>query len=218
LVLINYGKIHFYLLNSLPIPFWVCRYFRNHYLCSPELEALSAYKLRITGLGLGFHTFDYEIGASFFAAFPGSQLTDGKLSLVLEVEKKTSSLILQFRIRGEIVLPCDRCLADVPVKIDTHAKLVLRMSTTPGKPDDDLVWLPITAYEYDFAPYLYETIHLQLPLKVSCDLGQNKGCQADFENLLSKYSGATAEEAAEEERADEAPVDPRWEKLKNLKF
>ncbi|GEM_PF-41227 len=196
---------------------FICRYIYNHYLCSPELEALHAYKFRFSSLGLGFHTFDYNVDASFFSQFPGSQVTEGDVAVVVEVEKKTSSLVLQFAIKGQIELPCDRCLTAVKVPVDSKAQLIIRQSGQPGTDDDDLIWLPMTAYEYNLAPYIYENIHLNIPLRVSCEMGPNKGCRADVEALLSKYSGEAAEEAAAEEEAD-GPIDPRWEKLKNLKF
>ncbi len=181
------------------------------------MEALHAYKLRFSSLNLGFHTFEYDVDASFFGHFPGSLITDGDLKVVVEVEKKTSALHLQIGIKGQIELPCDRCLASVRVPVESSAKLVIRLSGQPGEDDDDLIWLPMTAYEYNLAPYIYENIHLNIPLRVNCEMGPNKSCRADVEALLSKYNGEAAEEAAEEEQTD-GPIDPRWEKLKNLKF
>ena len=181
------------------------------------MEALHAYKLRFSSLNLGFHTFEYDVDASFFSHFPGSLITVGDLKVTVEVEKKTSALHLQFGIKGQIELPCDRCLSPVMVTVASTAKLVIRLSGQPGEDDDDLIWLPLTAYEYNLAPYIYENIHLNIPLRVSCEMGPNKSCRADVEALLSKYNGEAAEEAAEEEKTD-GPIDPRWEKLKNLKF
>lgn len=180
------------------------------------MEALHAYKLRFSSLSLGFHSFEYVVDAAFFGHFPGSQLADGKVTVKVEVEKKTSSLVLDFDMLGQLVLPCDRCMQDVQLPIHSQAQLIIRLSGSPGEDDDDLIWLPLTAYEYNLANYIYENIHLNLPLRVSCSMENNKACRAEVETLLSKYSGEADEAVTDESNAGE--IDPRWEKLKNLKL
>jgi uncharacterized protein len=177
------------------------------------MEALKAYDIRFSGLKNGFHYFDYEIDGSFFSAFEGSLITDARLQVQLELERKTSGLVLAFKLTGELFLPCDRCLERVGMPVAGTADLVVKLTADPGENTENLWFLPLTAWEINVGQFLYETISLLMPLRVACEAGNSGACQQDFENLMQKYDGSTAKT----EESDEV-ADPRWEKLKNLKL
>jgi len=176
------------------------------------MEALKAYTIRFSGLKNGFHYFDYEIAGDFFKLFDGSLIENAGLQVALELERKTSGLVLQFKLTGWLEMPCDRCLKHIQVPVTGDAELVVKLSADPGDSTDNLWFLPITAYEINVGQFLYETISLMVPLRALCGPEESNSCQADFEALMQQYDGSAAKE---EEDGD---IDPRWEKLKNLKL
>lgn len=176
------------------------------------MEALQAYTIRFSGLKNGFHYFDYEIGADFFKLFNGSLVDSAHLKVALELERKTSGLVLHFKLTGELEMPCDRCLKEIQVPASSEAELVVKLSAEPGDGTDNLWFLPSTAYEINVGQFLYETISLMVPLRALCGQENSDSCLADFEALMQQYDGSAAKE---EEDGD---IDPRWEKLKNLKL
>lgn len=176
------------------------------------MEALQSYTIRFSGLKNGFHDFAYEIGGDFFKHFNGSLIEKAQLKVALELERKTSGLVLQFKLTGELEMPCDRCLKQIQVPVTGDAELVVKLSADPGESTDNLWFLPITAYEINVGQFLYETISLLVPLRALCRPEDSNSCQADFEALMQQYDGSAAKV---EEDGD---IDPRWEKLKNLKL
>lgn len=176
------------------------------------MEALEAYDIRFSGLKNGFHYFDYEIGGDFFQHFEGSLIKDARLQVSLELERKTSGLVLAFKISGALMLPCDRCLEQIAVPVNDKVSLVVKLSADPGESTDNLWFLPLTAWEINLGQFLYESISLMMPLRASCEAGDSGACQQDFEAMLKKYDGSTAQVEENKE------MDPRWDKLKNLKL
>lgn len=176
------------------------------------MEALKAYTIRFSGLKNGFHYFDYEIGGDFFGHFNGSLIENAGLQVALELERKTSGLVLQFKLTGWLEMPCDRCLKQIQVPVTGDAELVVKLSADPGESTDSLWFLPITAYEINVGQFLYETISLMVPLRALCGQDNSDSCQADFEALMQQYDGSVAKEEVD------GDIDPRWEKLKNLKL
>jgi uncharacterized metal-binding protein YceD (DUF177 family) len=176
------------------------------------MEALKLYNIRFTGLKNGFHDFDYEIKGDFFKAFEGSLIQEAELKVALTLERKTNGLDLHFKTTGFLTLPCDRCLQAVNVPVSDESELLVKFSANPAESTESIWYLPTTAWEINVGQYLYETLNLLMPLRVSCEVGESGHCQSDFESLMQKYDGSKADS---EESSD---VDPRWEKLKNLKL
>jgi len=176
------------------------------------MEALKTYDIRFSALKNGFHHFEYEIDDAFFKAFDGSLIQNARLKVDLELERKTNGLVLQFKTTGDLLMPCDRCLREVAIAVADESELVVKFSANPGESTEDLWYLPLTAWEINVGQFLYETISLLMPLKVECEAENSGNCQKDFETLMQKFDGSTA---APEEDGD---IDPRWEKLKNLKL
>ncbi len=79
---------------------------------------------------------------------------------------------------------------------------------------DDIIAIPFEEYQIDVAYYLYELIILGLPIKhVHPSKGKSStGCNPEMLEQIDKYS-------ARQEKQDldqDAPIDERWLKLKNL--
>lgn len=138
-------------------------------------------------------------------------VSGGELHIDLDLDKQTNLIQLDFQFKGFLRVECDRCAVTAPYPIEGDARLILQMQE--GESDDDeIVYLPYEAYEYNVAQYIYETLALSLPLRVvPCEVTGDKSiCD---QTVISHLDAMSVPEPKEEE---ETPVDPRWAALKKL--
>ncbi len=126
---------------------------------------LDAYVLKIRGLGLGEHHFEYEVGDDFWANFEGSEVSRGEVKVGVEVSRGSSMLELDFDMRGEVEVACDRCLGRFMMPVDYAGTLLVKFAEDPPESDGDILWLHPVEGEVNLAQYIYESIVLSLPFQ-----------------------------------------------------
>jgi uncharacterized metal-binding protein YceD (DUF177 family) len=72
---------------------------------------------------------------------------------------------LRFNIKGSVVINCDRCLEPFPQPLDCENRLLIKLGKNWDENDPDLVTMPADEHELDVKQYIYEFIHLALPIK-----------------------------------------------------
>lgn len=171
------------------------------------------FKLRISGVELGKHSFSIDCNNTFFELAEIPDLHEGALKLRIEMENFEKMILLDFHFDGNVVLPCDRCLDPVQVdlKFDQHlvVKLVPMVTEEDESAEDDDMWvIDENTYELDVFHYVYESITLAIPSRVVHpeDKSGKPTCNPE---ILKKL-----EELSQRENDD---IDPRWEALKKLK-
>ncbi len=160
--------------------------------------------IQFEGLKETVHHFDFEVDDSFFSAFEGSLIEQGQLQVSLDLDKKSTMMELNFGIRGNVIRECDLCGDLLAVPIELKEKLIVKYGEEGDESNDELAFVPHSAYEIDVAPYLYEFIVLALPIKNVHPAGE---CNPEAIELLQKLNT---------QREDD-DIDPRWSKLKQLK-
>ena len=172
-------------------------------MCSLEL-----YKIDFKGLKEAETECEFDLGDDFFAALDGSQLEHGTLHVSVSIRKMAGFFELLFHTEGSVVVTCDRCLDDMDQPIDTDNKLLVKLGDTYSE-DDDTVIVDENEGMLDLSWFIYEFIMLAIPIKHVHAPGK---CNSAMTRKLEELSGAvrSGEEEAE-------AIDPRWEKLKNLK-
>jgi uncharacterized metal-binding protein YceD (DUF177 family) len=161
------------------------------------------------GLKVGRHDFSFEINDKFFDDFIDSEIKKGKVSVDVCLDKKTTMLELDFNIKGEVWVICDRCLDDFLLPIEYESKLYVKFGEATEEQTDEILILSHNEYEIDIAQFIYEFIHLSLPYK-KLHPTDNKGkslCNKEMLNKLNEYI------IHKNEIND---IDPRWDDLKNL--
>ena len=155
--------------------------------------SLESYKIDLKGVKEETMSLDFDLNDDFFGALDGSQLEHGALHVSVSIRKMAGFFELLFHTEGSVVVTCDRCLDDMDQPIDTDNKLLVKLGDTYSEEDDT-----ITVDENEgildiswFAP------------------GK---CNSAMTQKLEELSGAVRSGEEEEEA-----IDPRWEKLKNLK-
>ncbi|MGN6396492.1 MAG: YceD family protein [Mucilaginibacter sp.] len=172
------------------------------------MKSLRNYSIPFTGLKLGKHQFEYEIGDAFFDEFEYSLVKKANLKCLVELEKQETMLILTFDIKGTIDANCDRCLAQYPQQVDIHEQQIAKFSEEDMDADEEIVILTKNDHEINIAGLIYEYINVALPFITVCDdEGNTPYCDKEMLESLNKLSANNNNNEA----------DPRWDALKNIK-
>lgn len=151
---------------------------------------------------------DFDLNDDFFGALDGSQLEHGALHVSVSIRKMAGLFELLFHTEGSVAVTCDRCLDDMDQPIETDNKLVVKLGDTYSE-DDDTITIDENEGILDMSWFIYEFIMLAIPIKHVHAPGK---CNSAMTRKLEELSGAVRSGEEEEEA-----IDPRWEKLKNLK-
>lgn len=188
------------------------------YICSPllgryyfiegmtKLEGyLKQFVIQFSGLKPGLHEYEFDIVDMFFERFNIEDVTGGNLHVNFLLSKRENMMDFTFKFDGKLHSSCDRCLESMDIPVQTEKELIVKFSDATDESNDELVVLGFDAYQIDIAPYLYEFIALELPLRKVHD---ENDCNPEVIDRLHPENNESAEE-------DETPS--VWDKLKKLK-
>lgn len=178
-----------------------------------QLKPLKQFSIPFTGLKIGKHQFDFEIDNSFFDAFEYSLVKKGTLNAEVELDKQETMLILHFRIKGTIVLDCDKCLAEFNSPINIQERQIVKFAEDELQSDDlEIIILNKKESEVDVSGLIYEFITVSVPyIKICEENGDGQRCDQEMIARLESLAAGTQNE--EEQQVE----DPRWAALKKLK-
>ena len=160
---------------------------------------LDGYKVDLKGMQSDTVSYRWQADNDFFSAVQGPEIKHGLLDVALRVKRTSGAYELEFQLRGEVEVSCDRCLE--PMSQPIEAQCLLRVKMGDDYTDDgDVVTIPERDGTINVAWNIYEFAALQIPLRHVHPDGECK-------NLAPEPS-------KEEEKVQE--VDPRWEELKKI--
>ncbi len=166
------------------------------------------YIIPFKGLKEGKHDFSFQINKLFFEEYAELNITGGSLVVNITLTKKSTFLVLNTIIEGQIELICDRCLETFSNKLDFEGQLFVKFKEEPEEPDDQVIFLHPNEDVLDLNQYLYDCIGLNIPIqKVHPEINGKSGCNQEMISLINKH---TTKKIEKEEK------DPRWSKLRDL--
>ena len=180
--------------------------------------SLEQFKIDLKALTEEVTSLDYELDNSYFAALSDAEIKGGSLHVSGSIRKAVGFFELLFDINGTVRIPCDRCLDDMDQPIETNLRLVAKLvsrdligegSRTPT--EDDVVMVEESDGVLDIAWFIYESIALAVPIQ---HVHQPGDCNDAMMRVLNEHSAARSSDAD----ANQGEIDPRWEKLKELKI
>ncbi len=201
------------------------------YLCGVLTTAtvgkFTLYKLPLKSLPVGTHHYEYLLDNEFFRNIDGPEVQKGKVSVTLSVKRTADVFELDFVINGVIQVPCDRCLDDLDLEVDTKEKLYVKFGAEYSDENDNVVIVPEAEGEINIAWFLYEFIALTIPLKHVHPAGK---CNKSMSAKLRKHTAQSTDDGGENEETseefdveddivsepDDETTDPRWDELKKL--
>lgn len=169
----------------------------------------ASYKLPLKSLPLGKQEFNYHLDGSFFNEIERSEVTSGSVDVALKVARDKEDLMeLDFVCKGVITVPCDRCLDDMELPVDTDYRLTVKLGEQLDDSVDNVLEVPAHWRELDLAPIMRDTVLLTIPIMHCHDEGD---CNPE---MMARLAEATPSEPIEEA---EQPIDSRWQALEKLK-
>ena len=161
-----------------------------------------SFDIPFVGLKQGKHHFKFEVGKTFFDAFPLSTIEDGDLIAEVELDKKETIMISNFIVHGNVEVVCSRCNEHANIDLNDTMTNYYKFGTETEE-DENLFVLSPDEYKINVAQQIYELITVALPTSPKHKKGE---CNTEMVELLKKYQ-------SKEKNED---IDPRWEKLNKL--
>ena len=169
------------------------------------------YNVDLKGLKTASLNLDFELDNAFFGDIDGEEFQKGNVKASVTVRKNRDVFDFTFVLNGTVVVPCDRCLDELEIDVETENVLRVKLGSEYAD-EGDIVIVPEQDGDLNIAWYLYEFIALALPMKRVHAPGK---CNNDMLGKLKKHSHTDDAEATEKE---EQEIDPRWAGLKNLQL
>ena len=166
-------------------------------------DALKEYRISFSGLAPGVHTFEYHVGQELFDHFGYvDSWGDARIDVRAELTKGTNLMELSLAFQGDVLTPCDATGEEFRLPVQGTDHRVVKQGEGTSL-DDDIILLPMGETELNLGQYIYEMIVLNIP---------QKRYHPDY--LSGKLAATKASSSPE---PTEQTVDPRWEKLKDIK-
>ncbi|MCB2207311.1 MAG: DUF177 domain-containing protein [Bacteroidetes bacterium] len=162
----------------------------------------TAYAIPFKGLGVGQHHFTFEIDATFFEKFDFQDIKSGSAKVLLDLTRESALMDMHFNIKGTFEVTCDRCLGNYMQPIEGEFRLIVKFGDDYEEESDEVVIIPKTESRIDLSQYIYEYVNLLLPIQRKHP--NIEDCDPEMIEKINKHS--------------KPEVDPRWEKLKNIKL
>ena len=170
------------------------------------MNDLGQFVIPFGGLKPGNHQYDFEIDDLFFDHFEFGEIKKGHVSVRLDLEKEAKLLVLNFHFRGNVEVPCDRCAEPFSLPVAGNDRLIVKSGSGYYEENEVVQVIPEGESQLDVSPFIYEFIHLLLPVRRIHPERRNGESTCNPE-ILKKLN-------AEEKSND---PDPRWEALKKLR-
>lgn len=162
----------------------------------------------------GKHDLSFRVDETFFESLGSSEIQKADVHVAVEVDKNVNWMHVRLAISGSLTVDCHRCLVALPMDITTKYLLIVKLDSQEDATMDhedegvELIYLRPHEFTLSISQPVYETSLLALPMIRNCDEMDIKPCD---EAMIQKLETLNSESATDE------VVDPRWEKLKQLK-
>lgn len=171
------------------------------------MNYLKDFIIPFRGLSIGVHKYKWEIDKKFFETSENPEIDNSNLYVDLKLEKQERMLILNFTITGKVTVKCDRCLDDLELSVDNNEVLFVKFGSERKEETEEVLIIPESEYQIDVSRLINEFVTLSLPLRKVHPMDENGNSLCNKE-VIKKI----------DEIAETKTIDPRWEKLKNLKI
>jgi uncharacterized metal-binding protein YceD (DUF177 family) len=171
------------------------------------MNSLEMLKIDLKSLTDEETTLSFDLDDTYFAALDSADVKKGSLHVSVSIRKATGFFEFCFHTNGTIVIPCDRCLDDMMLPVDTDNRLIVKLGNAYSE-EDDVIVVPENEGILDMAWLIYEFVALVIPIRHVHAPGK---CNPAMTQALEELS---ADRSSDEESSQ--PIDPRWAKLKDL--
>ena len=158
------------------------------------------FEIAFVGLKPGMHEFTYDVDDKFFAEIENKDFTNCTATIKLQLDKKSSFMLLKFEIGGRSDVVCDRCGNNLTMDLWDEFNIVVKTVDNPDEmnlheDDPDVFYISRTESHLHLNDWIYEFVSLSVPLQKSCKPEEMGGSQCNNE-VLDKLKEMEANEAA----------------------
>ena len=171
--------------------------------------SLECLKVDLKGLKDDETSLVFDLDETYFGALDEAEVKRGSLHVSVSIRKASGFFEFLIHAAGTVIIPCDRCLDDMEQPVETDVRQVVRLGSENSEDGDTLVVAEDEGI-LDLTWIIYESVALAIPIRHVHAPGK---CNTAMTNVLEELSA----DRSSDEESDQA-VDPRWEKLKNLKI
>ncbi len=170
------------------------------------------FEIAFVGLKTGIHNYEYRVDDKFFANYGSQDFLHCNAVIKLELDKKSSFMLLKFDIDGTADVNCDRCGNPLPLSLWEEFKVMVKLVDNPEEmneqeEDPDVYYISRGESHLHLADWIYEFINLSIPMQKMCPPEEVGGPQCNKE-VLAKL-------AKVEIKKDE--INPLWKGLEQFK-
>lgn len=178
------------------------------------MERLDKYNVDLRNMIQDVCSYEYVLDDDFFKCIEAPDIRRGNLQVCVTVKKTMGVFILDFHIEGDIVVPCDRCLDDMEIAVDTTNSLKVKLGITYAD-EEEFVVVPENEGYVNIAWFIYEFVALSLPMQRMHEQGKcNEEMMLALNRHLCTQNEYTDTDQSEEEGLDD--IDPRWNELRKI--
>lgn len=172
------------------------------------MDKIKYFEIPFVGLKNEIHRISYDIDSHFFDLYEESPVKDGKLKVELELDKKSSFFILNFKIDGTVNIPCDRCLEMFDYELLADFTIIVKFEEREDKTgsEEDVLYLTRNESHLNIADIIYDYILINIPIQVF---------HPEDENGVSGCNPKVLEKLQPKKNVEE--IDPRWANLNKIK-
>lgn len=171
--------------------------------------SLESFKIDLKGLKEDVTVLEYNLDEQFFKAMDSTEVNGGDVQVSVSIRKATGYFELHLHLRGAVAVPCNLCLDDMEQPVEADHRLVAKFGAEDSE-EDDVVTVDEDEGMLNLSWLVYELIVLAIPIRHVHAPGK---CNAAMMHALEEHS---TDRSSDEE--SNQSIDPRWEKLKNLKI
>ncbi|MGN1211342.1 MAG: YceD family protein [Candidatus Cryptobacteroides sp.] len=124
--------------------------------------------IALNGLTAGRKEYRWNVGREFFNSFGNEDILDADISIEASAVKAGQGADVDCRVEGTVTVRCDRCLAELKMKVSPSIRLNVRYGHEAGIDDSDpereVITVPETDTELDMSQVIYDYVCLDLPI------------------------------------------------------
>jgi uncharacterized metal-binding protein YceD (DUF177 family) len=165
------------------------------------------YIIQISKLNRGENRFEYKINKELFDYFDSQDVQDVDCNLNVLAKKSENMIEIEFSFKGQISVLCGRCLNNMNILIDKQDVLYVKFGDKYEEVDINEIIIPEKENDINLIQYIYDDLLLEVPISPKHE--NEEDCDKEMLEKISLMK--------EQQKKDEDEIDPRWEKLKELK-
>ncbi len=172
------------------------------------MGANSDYNIPFKGLENGIHNYRYQISTDFFKKFENSRIAECNYAVELILDKRDHMMILDFSFNGEFRAICDLCLAMISIPSEGRDQIIVKIENEAKvNGEENVVMIDPDIHNLDISTFIYDVLHLHLPLKNERDC-ESDGYEHCDHTILDKIGS----------RENNENIGGSWDILKKLEL